>query len=172
MSNTSNEEFRDESINTASGVPYDPEIQDALDSLIKPHLKGITQGFKGVILPVLAELANRAENLTEPLPEVLATALGGRVGEQAALHLLTLLVNPNPTVRLLWRAFIRGLPKEPLEKLDLCQVCRRVFVRARKDQKCCSRRCSNLFRVRKWNKKYYESYKAQRIKREISEGGK
>jgi hypothetical protein len=50
----------------------------------------------------------------------------------------------------------------PLEKLARCPICGKFFLKARKDQKCCTRPCANRFRVQKWREKYQESYKAQR----------
>ena len=37
-----------------------------------------------------------------------------------------------------------------------CESCDNFFLKARKDKKCCSRKCSNLFRVHKWRENYRE----------------
>jgi hypothetical protein len=67
--------------------------------------------------------------------------------------------------------FLCILADGPMFNLGRCKVCHAFFLRVRKDQKCCGRKCANLFRVRKWRERYQESYKAQRYGRAESTKG-
>jgi hypothetical protein len=77
-----------------------------------------------------------------------------------------------PVLKGQWVMTLNRLGLEPLEKVARCPVCKRFFTRKRKDQKGCSHKCANLFRVRKWRERYYESYKEQRIRRQSEKGVK
>lgn len=77
----------------------------------------------------------------------------------------------NPRTRLRWVILIHALSLESHFNVGRCQICEKFFLRVRKDQKCCSHKCANLFRTRKWRGKYQESYKPQRIKHAESAKG-
>jgi hypothetical protein len=75
----------------------------------------------------------------------------------------------NPQKRTFWLLLIFGLSRDKrLAKVGRCRVCNKFFAAVRKDQKCCSRKCANAFRVRRWRKQYPEVYKLRRIQREIA----
>jgi hypothetical protein len=63
------------------------------------------------------------------------------------------------------RIFLKSLALADATKVSQCPVCTDLFVRKRKDQKCCCKKCANVHRVRKWRGKYPECYKPRRIAR-------
>lgn len=140
-----------------TAVEWDSE---ALDALIEKYPDHAGRHYKSVLNRVI-ELVNeksfpRADD--EHKDEVLRGLLAGLV---------------DTADRSFWLLVIHSLSHAPLTNLSRCQVCDKFFLRVRKDQKCCSRNCSNLFRVRKWRESYQEKYKQQRDKRAQSvKGGK
>ena len=70
--------------------------------------------------------------------------------------MLRLLLNPQN------RVLLKGLALADFSKLRRCAACSNFFVRSRKDQMCCCKKCSNVYRVRRWREKYQDHYKIQR----------
>jgi hypothetical protein len=44
-----------------------------------------------------------------------------------------------------------------------CPICRKFFVARRKDQPCCTPKCANALRTRRWREEYPHSYKLKRV---------
>jgi hypothetical protein len=145
---------------------------------------------------VQARAAFAAFGDTHPLGILIAEhpKIAARMGSPWMLHDLIRRVNKNePGVTIeAWRALLSGLADPQIRAILLlslyslintlrlkkspdiigrCEICKKFFLRVRKDQKCCSHKCANLYRVRKWMRKYYESYKSRRIDRAESTKG-
>ncbi|HYP28539.1 MAG TPA: hypothetical protein VE262_17640 [Blastocatellia bacterium] len=52
-----------------------------------------------------------------------------------------------------------------IARIRLCPICDSFFWAGRIDASCCSREHANRLRTQRWNKKYLEKYKQQRIKK-------
>jgi len=61
-----------------------------------------------------------------------------------------------------WRTFVDALRLGPIEKLAICPICDKLFLRGRKDTAACGQRCANVLRVRRWRARYGETYKLRR----------
>ena len=77
----------------------------------------------------------------------------------------------DPTIKGVWQPLLDALRFGPIDALARCPICARFFLRERKDQKACSKRCANALRVRKYRQRYLESYKLQRDQRAESMKG-
>lgn len=55
-----------------------------------------------------------------------------------------------------------------IHRIKCCPVCGRFFWAFRRDQPCCSVKCANSRRVRRWREKYLKVYKPNRIAKEDS----
>ena len=98
---------------------------------------------------------------------------GGDLSAKDVLAFLKNLASPNRYTKNYWQLLVYSLYWEPIGRLERCRVCLKFYLKTRKDQKCCSPKCANLFRVRKWRGRYQESYKQQRDRRaQSAQGGK
>ena len=68
-------------------------------------------------------------------------------------------------IKPLWQPVMDALRLGPVDRLGRCPVCRKFFLRSRKDQPACSKACANNLRVRRWRERYQDRYKPQRLDR-------
>jgi hypothetical protein len=82
-----------------------------------------------------------------------------------------LYVDDNGTLQVTWDSFAFAVKGKEASRIRQCGVCNSFFWAYRADQKCCGKKCSNAYRVRRHREKYAEDpagYIQRRIARERS----
>jgi hypothetical protein len=125
-----------------------------------------TQGLQALIAKYLkyAAIRYRKGMLRDVIDGVNGNVFADKM--ETLCGLLNGLASRREGERTFWLLLIHSLSREPLERVRRCRTCNRFFLGVRKDQKCCSLKCANAFRVRQWRKRYLQVYKMRRIQSE------
>ncbi len=80
-----------------------------------------------------------------------------------------LFVDDDGTLQVAWDSFAYAFKGAEASRIRQCAICHNFFWAYRKDQKCCGKKCSNVYRVRYHREKYAEDpagYIQRRVARE------